>query len=69
MTIESIRAARRAAMPTVTALLAEFAEFAPTVVYASENGITAGKKPDYSNAFTIPANYFPCAEIVTKGRK
>jgi hypothetical protein len=59
MTIEAKRAARRAAMPTVTAILAEYAAFAPTVVFASENGITVGKEPDYSGAFTVPAGYAP----------
>lgn len=67
--LEARRAARRAAMPVTTALLAEYAEFAPKVVYAQENGITVGKKPDYSSAFTVPANYFPCAQFDGKGRK
>lgn len=56
---EARRAARRAAMPVTSALLDEFAEWGATVVYAQENGITAGKKPDYSNAFTIPPGYYP----------
>jgi hypothetical protein len=56
---EARRAARRAAMPVTTSMLDEFAEWGATVVYAQENGITAGKKPDYSNAFTIPPGYCP----------
>ncbi|HEX8924926.1 MAG TPA: hypothetical protein VF786_04000 [Terriglobales bacterium] len=68
-TIEAKRAARRAAMPITTALLAEFAEFAPTVVYACENGITVGKRPVYAEVFDVPANYFPMARVEVKGRK
>lgn len=57
--IEARRAARRAAMPTITALVEQYAEFSPTVVWAEENGITVGKKPDYTseNAFQIPHGY------------
>lgn len=66
---EARRAARRAAMPITTAILAEYAEFSPTVIYASENGITVGKKPDYPEAFAIPPRYFPMAQIEVKGRK
>ena len=56
---EARRAARRAAMPVTSALLAEFAEWGATVVYAQENGITVGKKPCNENAFQIPPNYCP----------
>ena len=66
---EAQRAARRAAMPTVSAIVAELEQFKPQVVYAQENGITVGKAPKYAEVFDIPANYFPCAEYTTKGRK
>lgn len=56
---EALRAARRAAMPITTALLAEYAAFKPKVIYASEAGITVGKKPQYAEVFEIPVNYFP----------
>lgn len=67
--LESRRAARRAAMPVTSALLAEYAEWGATVVYAEENWITVGKKPDYSNAFDIPAGYAPMRRTEAKGRK
>ena len=67
---EAKRAARRAAMPQTTALLAEFAEWKPTVIYARENGITVGKKPEYVEVFDIPAGYFPMRPMPeSKGRK
>jgi hypothetical protein len=58
---EARRAARRAAMPITTALLAEYAEWGATVVYACENGITVGKKPceQSDNVLHIPPNYRP----------
>jgi hypothetical protein len=56
---EARRAARRAAMPITTALLAEYAEWGARVVYACENGITVGKRPCNENAFQIPPNYRP----------
>lgn len=59
MTLEAKRAARRAAMPVVTAILAEYAQFAPTVVFASENGIVVGKPPVYAEVFDIPPGYRP----------
>lgn len=59
MTIEAKRAARRAAMPTVTAIVQEYERFAPKVIYAQENGITVGKPPVYTEVFDVPANYFP----------
>lgn len=68
--IEAKRAARRAAMPVTTSLLAEFAEFGATVVYACENGITVGKKPQEENVFEIPTGYAPMRQIPeAKGRK
>jgi hypothetical protein len=39
------------------------------VVYACENGITVGKKPQGENAFEIPAGYAPMRQIEVKGRK
>lgn len=56
-------------MPITTALLAEYAEFGAKVVYARENGITAGKKPQDVEVFTIPVGYAPMREIVTKAKK
>lgn len=64
--IANKRAARRAAMPVTSALLAEFSEFGATVVYACERGITVGKKPDYSGAFDIPPGYAPMREVRAK---
>jgi hypothetical protein len=69
MDTEAKRAARRAAMPVTTSLLAEYAEWGARVIYARENGITAGKKPDYSGAFDIPPGYAPMREVETKGKK
>lgn len=67
---EARRAARRAAMPVTTALLAEFAQYGATVVYACENGITVGKKPQDENVFDIPAGYAPMRPAPeAKGRK
>jgi hypothetical protein len=59
--LESRRAARRAAMPTVSAIVAELSAQFPSlkVIYASENGIVVGVKPSDENSFQIPANYFP----------
>lgn len=67
---EARRAARRAAMPITTALLAEYAEWGATVVYACENGITVGKRPKDENVFDIPAGYAPMRAMPElKGRK
>jgi len=66
--IEAKRAARRAAMPITTALMEQYAEFSPTLIYASENGRAFGKPPQDENAFTIPANYRPAFEPVKKGK-
>lgn len=57
MTIESKRAARRAAMPIVSSIVAQYAAFNPVVVYASERGITVGKRPVYAEVFCIPRGY------------
>lgn len=57
MNVEAQRAARRAAMPITSAFLDEYAEFSPKVIYARENGITAGKRDQAENAFTIPPGY------------
>jgi hypothetical protein len=59
--LESRRAARRAAMPTVSAIVAELSAQFPSlkVIYACENGIVVGVKPCNENAFQIPPNYFP----------
>jgi hypothetical protein len=69
MTIEAKRAARRAAMPIVTAIVQEYEQFAPKVIFAHENGVTVGKPPQYIEVFEIPARYFPMAQIEAKGRK
>jgi hypothetical protein len=63
MTLDAKRAARRAAMPFTTSLLEQYAEFAPTVIYAVENGITVGKPPQYAEVFDIPAGYQPCKQF------
>jgi hypothetical protein len=55
--LEARRAARRAAMPITQSLLDEYAKFSPAVIYAQENGITAGRKPQDENAFDIPPGY------------
>jgi hypothetical protein len=55
--IEAQRAARRAAMPITSALLAEYADFSPKLIYAVENGIRVGKQPQDENAFPIPPLY------------
>lgn len=64
--IDAQRAARRAAMPIVSAMLEEFAEFSPKVIFASENGISVGKRPVAESAFTIPPGYFPMRPVETK---
>jgi hypothetical protein len=61
--IEAKRAARRAAMPTTTEFIEQYADFAPTLIYASENGKTYGKEPVDENAFTIPRGYGMTAPI------
>jgi hypothetical protein len=70
---EALRAARRAAMPLVGAMVQEWRTLFPnlTVIYASENGIEVGKKPQDTEVFTIPANYFPSRPVapITKGKK
>lgn len=67
--IDAQRAARRAAMPTVSAWLEEYAEFGAKVIYAVENGITAGRKPKDAEVFQIPAGYSPMRAVETKGKK
>lgn len=69
MTIEAKRAARRAAMPATTALMEQYAEFKPTLIYAVEGAHTFGKPPQYAEVFPIPANYEPMKVIEVKGRK
>jgi hypothetical protein len=66
--IEARRAARRAAMPTVSAFVAEMSAQFPglKVIYACENGIVVGVKPSDENAFQIPANYFPTRQVEVK---
>jgi hypothetical protein len=68
-TIEAQRAARRAAMPVTTALMEQYAEFKPKLIYAQEGAHTFGKLPQYAEVFDVPAGYFPCFEIPTKGKK
>jgi hypothetical protein len=57
MSIEAQRAARRAAMPLTTAFVEQYAEFAPTLIYAVEGERSYGKPPKGENAFTIPPGY------------
>jgi hypothetical protein len=67
--LEAKRAARRAAMPITAALVEQYAEFSPTVIYAQENGLTVGKPPHYAEVFDIPANYHPSYQLPAKERK
>jgi hypothetical protein len=67
--LDARRAARRAAMPVTNSLLAEFSEWGAKVIYAQENGITVGKKPEYSGAFDVPPGYAPMRQVELKGRK
>ena len=62
--LEARRAARRAAMPIVSAFVNEVRETFPdvTVIYAHENGITVGRRQNNESAFTIPCNYRKPAE-------
>jgi hypothetical protein len=69
MTPDQKRAARRAAMPITTSLMEQYAEFKPTMIYASENGHTFGKPPEYAEVFDIPANYNPSYQAPAKGAK
>lgn len=70
MDIEAKRAARRAAMPITTALLEEYAEFSPKVIWAKENSISAGKRDENENAFTLPPSYLrPFAPVTKEGGK
>lgn len=55
--IDAKRAARRASMPITTAFVEQYAEFAPTVIYAEENGIKVGKRPVNESVFDIPRGY------------
>lgn len=57
--IEAKRAARRAAMPIVSSIVDELERdgLSPRVIYASENGITVGKRPEYAEVFEIPRGY------------
>lgn len=50
----------RRKMPTVAAFVDEVRKFWPDakVVYASENGITLGKKPDLSSSIICGAQWF-----------
>jgi hypothetical protein len=65
--IEAKRQTRRAAMPNVTAFFEQFAEFAPTLIYAQESGISYGKQPEDKEAFTIPKGY-GLSTYVKKGK-
>ena len=69
MTPEAKRAARRAAMPRTTALMEQYAEFSPTLIYARENGHTYGKPPQYAEVFDVPENYNPSYQAPVKDRK
>lgn len=55
------RESNRASMPGVAAIVDEYRALFPDlkVVYASENGVTVGKRGADANAFQVPANYFP----------
>lgn len=61
--IQAQRAARRAAMPIVSAFVEQYAEFAPTVIYAEEAGIRVGKKPQDAEVFDIPPRYGATAPV------
>jgi hypothetical protein len=68
--IEAKRAARRAAMPITTAFVEQYAEFGAKLIYAQEGGITFGKPPQYTEVFTIPANYgMPSGTPTKKGAR
>jgi hypothetical protein len=54
-------------MPITAALLDQYAEFSPKVLYAVEAGITVGKPPKYKEVFTIPPGYGYVAPV--KARK
>lgn len=69
MTPEAKRAARRAAMPQTTALMEQFAEWTPTLIYAVEGLHTFGKPPQYVEVFTVPEGYCPSYQAPIKGRK
>lgn len=47
----------RAAMPIVAAIVDELRAqgLSPKVVFASENGVTVGRRPRYENVFEVPA--------------
>ena len=63
------RAQRRAAMPIVSAFVDEVRQQFPNaeVVYACENGITVGRKPENENVFDIPPDY--CKPVPEKKKK
>jgi hypothetical protein len=65
--IDAKRAARRAAMPVTTEFMEQYADFAPTLIYASENGRSYGKAPQDKEVFTVPAGYGYVAPV--KARK
>jgi hypothetical protein len=65
--IDAKRASRRAAMPMTTEFMEQYADFAPTLIYASEKGLSYGKQPVDSEVFTIPPGYGYVAPV--KARK
>lgn len=56
-------------MPITTQLLDEYAAWSPTAIYASENGKTYGKPPQFAEVFDVPARYFPMAEHGKKSKE
>ena len=56
-------------MPVTTGLMEQYAEFAPTLVYAVEGAHTFGKPPQYAEVFAIHANYEPMKHIEVKGAR
>ncbi len=59
------RSSNRARMPTVAAIVDEYRSLGltVTVIHATENGITVGKKPTNENAFDIPPGYRLAAAV------
>ena len=69
--IEARRAARRKAMPVVTALVEslEAEGLQPKVIFAQENGITVGHRPEYREVFDIPKGYRIMQEVKRATRR
>lgn len=69
---EEQRRKNREAAPNLAALMDEvrekFGEFQPKLIWGVDlvTGHEVGEKPDESNAFRIPKDYFPCERVETK---